>query len=335
MFPDQICPALSRKNYKPLTHKRKPIFSDPSAPGRPAAPKDAATVILLRPSDPGPFEVLLMQRHRNQSFMGGATVFPGGALEPGDRDPALAARVARPAPSTAAQRLGEPDLETAKALGLYFAAVRETFEECGILTGLCPMENSPGGPGPEARQKLLSGELSLAELVRVENLTFDFSVLIPYARWITPESETRRFDARFMVTTLPPGQNPEPDDREMTRMHWLTPAKALALQAKGEILLMPPTLKTVSELSRYSSIDQLLTATAKQAPKTILPKIFISGSEFGVKLPGDPQYKVSAAPLTADQTTPSRVVMRNGRWQLMSARAFRDGVDADGGTPAP
>ncbi|MBI9085713.1 MAG: NUDIX hydrolase [Desulfobacterales bacterium] len=316
-----------------MPHKRKSIFTDASVPGNPVAPKDAATVILLRPSDPGPFEVLLMKRHENQSFMGGAHVFPGGALEAQDDDPVLARRVSDLTPAKAAARLGEPDLDPAKVIGLYFAAVRETFEECGVLLGLGPTDDAVFRPGPEARLKLLSGELTLPDLAEAQDLRFDFSRMIPHARWITPESEPRRFDTRFMVARLPPGQVPTPDAREMTRMQWLTPEKALALQAKGEILLMPPTLKTVSELRLYASIDRILTAAAARTPKTICPKVFISGSEFGIKLPDDPQYEVSDATLTADQAVRSRVVMRNGRWQLMSAQAFFSGVDTDSTGP--
>lgn len=293
-------------------------------------PRDAATVIVVRPVDPGPIEVLFMQRSRSQSFMGGATVFPGGALDAADGDSTLMARVRSPEPSGAVQRLGEEGLDPAKAVGLHLAAVRETFEECGLMLGLEPALSQGRLPDAAARRRLLDEEQPFPELAQAMDWRFDLSGLLPWARWVTPESEKRRFDTRFLVAVLPGGQKPVPDDRETTRLQWLTPNQALVQHRQGEIRLMPPTLVTVTELSRYASIDRLIAAAVQRRPPLIRPKIFISGDEFGVHLPNDPQYEDPGAPSRDDENEPSRVVMRNGRWQFMSVADFFRGEDVDG-----
>jgi 8-oxo-dGTP pyrophosphatase MutT (NUDIX family) len=313
-----------------LPAKRQSIFSDPSPAGGVTEPRDAATVILIRDAEPGPFEVLLMQRHRDQNFMGGAHVFPGGALEPQDCDPALARRVTDLTPAVAAGRLGEPDLEPAMALGLFFAAVRETMEESGVLLGVS--QGRGARPDADLQQRLNGGERTFAALAREKAWRFSMAELVPYARWITPALETKRFDTRFMLARLPNAQTPVHDSREMTRAIWLAPEQALAMQAAGTIELMPPTLKTVTELSAHVSAHALMAAAMKRRPPTIRPRVFIAGTEFGIKLPADPQYHDAGAPLTLRQTAPTRVVMRNGRWQIMSARDFVRGVDTDGRT---
>ena len=313
-----------------MTDKRKSLFSDPLKVDNPATPRDAATVIVVRPADPGPVEILFMQRSRSQSFMGGATVFPGGALDAADMDPALAARVCFSEPAGAVRRLGETEIDAAKAMGLHLAAVRETFEECGLLLGLDPALPRDRLPDAAARRGLLAGEQTLVELAEAFDLRFDLSGLVPWSRWVTPESEARRFDTRFLVAALPQGQTPSPDDREMIRMQWLTPQQALARHVAGKIRLMPPTLVTVTELGRYPSVERLLEAAAGRTPPLVCPKIFIDGDEYGVKLAHDPQYEDPEATLDIRRTDPSRVVMRSGRWQFMSAADFIGGRNADG-----
>ena len=327
---NQICHTLSRKNYRLLSGKRKSLFSDPPKEDNPAIPRDAATVIVVRSVDSGPVEILFMQRSRSQSFMGGATVFPGGALDAADADPALTSRVRFPGPADAVRRLGEEGLEAASAVGLHLAAVRETFEECGLLLGLDPALSRERLPDATARRRLLDGEKSFLELAQAMDWRFDLSGLVPWSRWVTPESEKRRFDTRFLVAALPGGQTPVPDDRETTRLQWLTPHQALVQHRQGEIRLMPPTLVTVAELSRYTAIAPLLSAAAGRRPPLIQPKIFISGDEFGVRLPNDPQYDDPEALSGGHQKEPSRVVMRNGRWQFMSMADFHQGENADG-----
>jgi 8-oxo-dGTP pyrophosphatase MutT (NUDIX family) len=212
-------------------------------------------VILLRDRTEEPYEVFLVRRHRNQAFMGGAYVFPGGRLDYADADPELAACIGGFRAADAKRLLQETDLPEATALGLFVAAIRETFEEAGILLARDARGNVVDLSAPETaarfscyRLELHEGRLTLAELVRREGLIFAPDLLVPYAHWITPEIEPRRFNTRFFLARLPEGQVPVHDRLELTESSWMTPAFALAEHEAGRIVLMPPTMKTMEEL---------------------------------------------------------------------------------------
>ena len=212
----------------------------------PATPLNAATVILLRETPAAnPFELLLMRRHAKQSFMGKAFVYPGGQLDPADCTPGLAAFASGITAKEAKQRLNEPDLPDEKALGLFFAAVRETFEESGVLlAGLTSgkeldfTDNDVRQRFDEYRTMIHKQEMTLEDLARKERLVFRLSDIRPYAHWITPEAESKRFDTRFLLASIPAGQKPVHDSKAMTETLWTTPAEALLNQTAGKILLM-------------------------------------------------------------------------------------------------
>ena len=173
----------------------------------PAVPRDAATVILVRPgAGVGGVEVFLLRRTEALEFAPGACVFPGGSVDERDADPAIAdTRWVGPAPGEFGRLLG---ISAGRARALVCAAVRETFEESGVLlAGPAPAELVADGVVPvEDRQRLLNGSLSLGELLSRYGLALRADLLTPWARWITPEISPRRFDTWFFAAALPPGQ---------------------------------------------------------------------------------------------------------------------------------
>ncbi len=289
-------------------------------------PLDSATVILLRETTDGSFRVFLMRRHRDQKFMGGAYVFPGGRLEEQDCDPALASYAADLSPEQARERLQARELSPEKAIGLFFAAVRETFEEAGVLlaydaTGQLVEFRDADFAGRFAayRLQLYEGKISMKEIAERERIRFALDLLVPYAHWITPEIESRRFSTRFFLARHPTGQIPFHDTLEMTRSTWMAPSAALASHASGRILLMPPTLKTIEELAEFGSIDTLFSHARTRTIHTILPQAFVTDDGFGVKLPHDPEYTIDAYKQPPRPEEPSRIVMLDGRWRTFRA----------------
>ncbi len=187
----------------------------------PVTPRDAATVILLRPAAVSGYEVFLLRRRRGASFMGGAFVFPGGAADDGDGD-------------------------------LRITAARELFEEAGVLL-------APAAPPPDelaTMRRLTLDGAPLTPMLEARGVAIDPATLHYYAHWVTPSVEKKRFSARFYVAVLPPGQTPSFDDRETVDEAWVTPQAALARVA--ELALPPPQLRTFLELSAAPSIDDVL-----------------------------------------------------------------------------
>ncbi len=285
-------------------------------------PLDSATVILTKESNQGPFKVFLMRRHRNQDFMGGAFVFPGGKLDEGDCDPDLALYTNGFTGADALRRLQAPELAEEKALGLFFAALRETFEECGVLLAY----QAPGklidlGEGERAgrfagyRLQIHDHSLSLKDLAEKERLSFALDLLTPYAHWVTPDIESKRFSTRFFLARQPPEQIPFHDTIEMTKSQWLSPAEALERQRAGKLLLMPPTLKTLEELNEFHSLEDLFEAARSRRIHTILPEAFMTEDGFGVRLPHDPQYTTEAYKQPPRPGETSRILMHDGLWR--------------------
>lgn len=283
-----------------------------------AAPKDAATVILVREKNKKPFELYLMRRHRKQSFMGGAYVFPGGALDAADCDADLTQHMKGISLEDAVNQLNESDTPQEKVLGLYFTAVRETFEEAGVLLADIEDDAINGNFTDHFngyREQIHDGKLSLKEFAARENILYAMDLLIPYSRWITPEVESKRFDTRFFLAKKPKNQNPEHDRIELVDSLWITPEEALEKNARKEIMLMPPTLKTIEELSSYSSIDELFDFVSASKVEPILPQAFQAETGFGVMLPHDPEYVIEAYKQPPREDDPSRVVNVGGKFQ--------------------
>lgn len=220
--------------------------------GEPVRPHPAATVVLLRPGAGG-LEVLLTRRPSTMAFAAGMMVFPGGRVDAADSDPSLAARSAL-TPAAAAQRLGgstEPEL----AAALHIAAIRELFEEAGILLAdvgravVAADAAAETGPDPGAlRADLLTGRVTFAALADRLDLRLRPELLVPIARWLTPVAYPRRFDARFFAAELPPGATPTFVGDEVADHRWTTPRAALEAMAAREIEMWIPTSSTLQRL---------------------------------------------------------------------------------------
>ncbi len=267
--------------------------------------KHAATVVLLRARGAGTTEVFLVRRHGASAFMGGAYVFPGGKLDPADcrlRELIPPADVAR-VEDTLEPTPGRP-LSNAEAVGLYGAACRELFEEAGILV--------LDGPTPPVerisswRKRLQAGEATLVDMLSEEEWRLGLDRLTYFAHWVTPSHEQRRYDTRFFLVELPEGQTPAHDERETTEQAWLTPAEALAAQARGEMFLPPPTQRTLEEMGGGSPAEVIARAGARPVA-AILPKVTVIDDRFTILLPWDPDYaQTDGESLAVPEPHPSR-----------------------------
>ena len=280
--------------------------------------KDAATVILIRPSKSGDWEVFLARRHQNQTFMAGAYVFPGGQLEETDKDPQLENYIKTADVFDPLRLLQDSSLPSEKARGFFIAAIRETFEEAGILLGGKTTGNFVSFHDEKVlkrfndyRLKLNASQISPAVIAQKEEISFFPDALIPYAHWITPEFEKKRFSTRFFLAKLPPCQTPVADAMELTESLWVTPQKALEMHRRKEIILMPPTFKTIEELFAFRNIDELFYATKTKIIYPILPQL--EGKIL--KLPHDPEYSIDVYKRPVNLSEPSRILVENGVWK--------------------
>jgi 8-oxo-dGTP pyrophosphatase MutT (NUDIX family) len=250
--------------------------------------RDAATVVLLRDAAGGP-EVYLLRRVRAMAAFGGMTVFPGGGVDPAD-----VAGEAIPWVGPAPEEWCRPlSAGAALARGLVCAAVRETFEESGVLlAGPGPDEVVPDTADWEAERRALEArELSLSALFADRGLHLRADLLRPWAHWITPEIEHRRFDTRFFVAALPAGQRARDVAGEADHVAWVRPADALAELARGDRVMVPPTALTLQDLVGYDSVADVLAAAAGRRIEPVMPRL-VRGDDGRVQflVPGDPGY---------------------------------------------
>jgi 8-oxo-dGTP pyrophosphatase MutT (NUDIX family) len=256
----------------------------------PTEPRHASTVVLLRDGSAG-IEAYLLRRQKTMAFAAGMYVFPGGSVDP--RDEALPADAwVGPRPETWAALLTADD-QLAKAL--VCAAVRETFEESGVLLGgpdaSDVVADTTGDDWETERLALLDRTLSLAELLSRRGLVLRADLLRPWAHWITPEVEPRRYDTRFFVAALPAGQRTRDVGGEADRVTWARPADALAAFEAGELGMLPPTAFTLSELSAYDTVEAVLAAGDARDVHPVLPKIVLGDDEEArLLLPHDEGY---------------------------------------------
>jgi len=289
---------------------------------QPAVPRDAATVILVRPAegtdgaagtdratgtdgaaraagDAG-VEVYLLQRTDALEFAPGACVFPGGSVDERDADPGIAETGwAGPAPADFGHLLGVP---ADRARALVCAAVRETFEESGVLlAGPSPAELVPDSADlARDRRALLDGSLSLSELLSRRGLLLRADLLTPWARWITPEVSPRRYDTWFFAAALPAGQlaGLAPADQragpaaggpgESDSGTWWRPAAALEAARAGQITLLPPTAVTLAELAAYPDVAGILGERRMITP--LLPTVVFEDERAWLAMPHATEY---------------------------------------------
>jgi 8-oxo-dGTP pyrophosphatase MutT (NUDIX family) len=258
-----------------------PEFLRAEPAGEPVTPTDASTVALLRDGDRG-VEVFLLHRVNAMAFAGGMTVFPGGGVDRRDADISVA--WSGPEPAWWGRRFGcSPEL----ARALVCAAVRETFEESGVLlAGTDPrgvvVDTSRYA---DARAQLESREISLAQFLSEAGLVLRADLLRPWANWVTPEREPRRYDTRFFAAVLPEGQRADGNTTEANASGWQLPTDAIEDWQQGRRALMPPTWVTLAQLGEFGSAAEAL-AGDREIDK-IIPKIVRDGDVLRVELPRD------------------------------------------------
>jgi 8-oxo-dGTP pyrophosphatase MutT (NUDIX family) len=243
----------------------------------PVTPRDAATVVLLRP-DPSGLQAYLLRRHRGMAFAGGMVAFPGGGVDPRDSDGVT--NWAGPPVAAFAERLGCDD---ALAHALVCAAVRETFEESGVLlAGPTPdsvVDDTAGEDWESDRQALVDRALAFTDFLDRRELVLRADLLAPWAHWITPEFEPRRYDTRFFVAMLPAGQRTRDVSGEADAVRWMRPADATAAVDDGVIRMLPPTYVTLTELAEYATPPEALAAAADRQIRTIQPGVHVEGDQ--------------------------------------------------------
>ena len=253
----------------------------PPASGGPNVPvRDAATVVLARDSKDG-LEVFMLRRNLKSVFVGGAYVFPGGAVDPEDRHAEVADVCAGRTDEQASARLGIRE----GGLAYWVAAVRECFEEAGVLLALREDQHLISFADPEIERRFAEhwrtidkGERRLTELCREESLRLATDRMHYFSHWITPIGAPRRYDTRFFVCAAPREQEPLHDDRETIASVWTTPSAALERYRAGEFEMILPTIKTLEAIGRFPTASSLIEAVSGfgEIP-TILPRLGSDG----------------------------------------------------------
>jgi len=292
-------------------------------PSSPVELRDAATVMILRDSSEG-LQVFMLRRNLNSDFVGGAYVFPGGAVDPGDRDGDLESICQGRTDTEASLRLGIDS----GGLAYWVAAIRESFEEAGVLLaydeagGIVDLEGSEGvARWADHRTEVDNGRRSLIDVCRSEHLRLAVDGMHYFGHWITPEGAPRRYDTRFFLAAAPPRQTPLHDDHEVIANEWLRPLDGLARVRSGELTMMPPTIASLKAVARFSTAaEALAAATEIKTVPAILPRVVSVDGGMRIVLPGDPGYDGEAA-----------VVEHDGDWMSQVTAAstgFGRGVEA-------
>ncbi|MFD4554156.1 NUDIX hydrolase [Streptomyces sp. NPDC058469] len=256
----------------------------------PVEPRRAATVMLLRDTgtDTGP-AVHMLRRRASMAFAGGAYAYPGGGVDPRDDDHHV--RWAGPPRAWWANRLG---VDETAAQAIVCAAVRETYEEAGVLlAGPTPDSVVGDTTGPDwetDRAALVARDLSFAEFLDRRGLVLRSDLLGAWARWITPEFETRRYDTWFFVAVLPEGQRTRNASTEADRTVWITPGEAASSYDKGDLTMMPPTVATLRGLIPYGSAAEALSSAPERDLTPVLARARLEADEVVLSWPGHEEF---------------------------------------------
>ncbi|MEU1800256.1 NUDIX hydrolase [Streptomyces sp. NPDC019937] len=235
--------------------------------------------------------VYMLRRRASMAFAGGAYAYPGGAVDPRDER-----MVAWAGPSRAqwARRLGLDESDATQAQAIVCAAVRETFEEAGVLlAGPTPhtvVADTTGDDWEADRLSLVARDLSFAEFLDRRGLVLRSDLLGGWARWITPEFEPRRYDTWFFVAALPRGQRTRNASTEADRTVWIRPGDAADRYDRGELLMMPPTIATLRQLRRHSTVHDALVAATDQDLTPVLAQARLEGDQLVLSWPGHDEF---------------------------------------------
>jgi 8-oxo-dGTP pyrophosphatase MutT (NUDIX family) len=305
----------------------------------PVAIRPAATVMLVRdapaPGDSGScIEVLMVRRNLRSDFVGGAYVFPGGAVDLLDGGAEAEALCPGRSDAQASALLGVPS----GGLAYWVAVVRETFEEAGLL--LAARNAGPdllaGDPEEEARLArarvaVNDGSKRFLDLCRDEQLRLGVGDIHYFAHWITPRGAPRRYDTRFFVAAAPPGQIAAHDAGETIAEVWISPDDALARHRAGEIEIIFPTIRNLQAIGRFASSAELLSAAAAASSSVpaIEPRVVPDGNGMRIVLPGDPAYE------RAPVADPGDNDARSDFNEAVRAVSMRANVEGPEGAPGP
>lgn len=250
----------------------------------PVEPRPAATVVMLRDAPVG-LEAYVLRRHAGMEFAAGMYAFPGGRVDPRDvSDDGIAWY--GPDPAAWAARLCT---DQGAARGFVCAAVRETFEEAGVLLTEPNVDPTRAG-WEDDRKALVDRRLALSELFERRGLAIRSDLLVPWAHWITPRFEERRYDTWFFAAALPDGQRARDVSGEADHAAWVRPPDAIAAADRGLLAMLPPTRAVLEQLASYESVAAVLEAADRRTIKTIMPGWVDDGNSVRVLLPGDPGY---------------------------------------------
>jgi 8-oxo-dGTP pyrophosphatase MutT (NUDIX family) len=259
---------------------------------RPAAPREAASVILARDAPAG-VEVLLLKRHPNSRFSPGAFAFPGGRVEAADSAPGVETRCRGLDRAEAARRLADVR-PPGRAIGFWVAALREAFEEAGILLAYGRdgrlVDAAALGEARGHRARCREDSTRFGQLLTELDLTLATDRVAYWAHWITPEERPIRYDTRFFVATAGRDQAPEPDGHEMVGACWAAPGDALARHRARELVLPMPTQRILASLSEHRDVGALLAATSGRDVRPIRPRILRDAEGERILLPDDPGW---------------------------------------------
>jgi 8-oxo-dGTP pyrophosphatase MutT (NUDIX family) len=270
-------------------------------------PRDAATVVMLRDAAQG-MEVFLLKRHGLSDVLGGAYVFPGGKVDRADGEIDLAVHLDQ-TPQTLHASLNEPQIDTTTAASLFVAALREAFEESGVLFA----EDATPEQTAQAVALLREG-LAFDAVLASLALRLQTRSVLPWSRWITPKLASvsnKRFDTRFFVSAVPADQTARHDNHEATESVWLSPRTALQQYWEGQIQLAPPQIMSLAHLAHHASVDSVLAEARARRPPVIAPEPYEVEDGRVLCYPGDERHSVRERVLPG----PTRLYHRNERFE--------------------
>ena len=256
----------------------------------PPKPVHAATIMLLR-DDRGPLEVFMVQRHHQIDFATGALVFPGGKTDPSDRNPALRGHCGNAAALEDDQ------------LALRVCAVRETFEECGVLVARgkgeqALLSESRVRPLEEKyRDDLVAGRTGMLDVALAHQLELATDALVPFAHWVTPEFMPKRFDTYFYLVTAPTDQVAAHDGSESVDSVWIRPADAVADGRAGRRTVIFPTMANLLKLARSATVAQALERARTEPLVTVRPSVHRTDAGKVLRIPPEAGYELNEIPM--------------------------------------
>lgn len=259
-------------------------------PAGPPPPLPSATIMLLRDGAAG-LEVFMVKRHYRIDFASGALVFPGGKVDPADRDPALAAWC------------GGIPAGAKDGLDYRAAGIREAFEECGVLLarerdgGAFLPGARQGGIGRRYRAAVAAGEITMLEVAEREDLILATDELVAFAHWVTPELLPRRFETFFYLAPMPKDHAARHDGSESVDSCWIQPGDALANAAAGEVVIVFPTRLTLEKLARAETVSEALELARSELVVTVMPMPVETEEGLILRIPADAGYTTTEGPV--------------------------------------